>query len=89
MTPLADYIFIEKKPIKNETESGIILAVESMEAEGAAQGSIYAVGPDVKGLKVGSEVVFNEHQYDLLFKNKDEGTDVLVGKKTGIYAIND
>lgn len=88
MKPLADYIFIEKKPIKSETESGIILAVAELEAEGAAQGSVYAIGPDVKGLKVGDEVVFNEHQYDLLFKNKGAGTDVLVGKKTGIYALN-
>ena len=38
---------------------------------------------------VGAKVVFNEHQYDLLFKNKANGTDILVGKKAGIYAVHD
>lgn len=89
MTPLGDYIFIEKQPIKTETESGIIIATENLGKEGAAQGVVYALGPEVKGLKVGEGVVFNEHQYDLLFKNKEAGTDILVGKKAGIYAVND
>lgn len=87
MKPVNDYIFIEKNPIKETTDSGLYLG--KIEDEGAATGVVYAVGPEVVGVEVGAKVVFNEHQYDLLFKNKVNGTDILVGKKPGIYATHD
>ena len=87
MKPINDYLFIEKEPIKDTTEYG--LYVGDLSKEGAATGTVYAVGPDVQGITVGAKVVFNEHQYDLLFKNKANGTDILVGKKAGIYAVHD
>ena len=88
MKPVADYIFIEKDNVSNETASGIIVTVD-LEREGAAKGTVYATGSEVEGVEVGTRVVFNEHQYDLLFKNKETGKDVLVGKKPGIYATYD
>ena len=85
MKPLNDYIFIEKDNVENVTSSGIILSGE-IQKEGAATGTIIDIGPDVEGIEVGKKVVFNEHQYDLLFVHKEHKTDILVGKKPGIYA---
>lgn len=86
MKPFGDYIFIEKDGVKTETASGIVLSAEAAKREGAASGTIIEVGPEVKDLKPGTKVVFNEHQYDLLFIHKDTKNDILVGKKPGIYA---
>lgn len=85
MKPLNDYIFIEKDSAITETSSGIILA-ESIERQGAATGTVIEVGPDVTGIEKDAKVVFNEHQYDLLFVHKEHKTDIMVGKIAGIYA---
>lgn len=88
MKPVGDYIFIEQDEIPEETESGLIIPKSALQREGAATGTISALGPETKGFKVGQSVVFNEHQYDSLFYNKDTKKNVLVGKAHGIYAIH-
>ncbi len=84
MKPLGDYILINKRKESEKTlASGIILTNE-VDVEGASEGIIEALGPDVEGLTIGQKVIFNEHQFDRL---QAFGTyDILVGKKTSIYA---
>lgn len=90
MKPLTDYIFIAvDKPDEVVSSSGIILTPNVLEQQGAATGEITALGPLVKGVKVGDKVVFNEHQYDHLFSDKETKKKVMVGKLAGIYATYD
>ena len=87
MKPVGDYIFIEKEPLKETTESGIYIPdADQLQKVGAAKGTITEVGPSITEFKKGTKVIFNEHQYDHLLKNKETGCDVLVGKPAGIYA---
>ena len=89
--PYRDYLFIEVESKGKEpevTKSGFIIpAGEQMEQVGARVGRVIGIGEGVTKLFKGQKVVFNEHQYDLLLKEKETKKDILVGKESGIYAV--
>lgn len=59
ITPLGDRVVIEAKPQEETTSSGFIVASKEKN-ERPQSGNITAVGPDVKNVSVGDEVIFKE-----------------------------
>ena len=59
LTPLADRVIATREEAATRTASGLYLPDSAKEK--AIVATVEAVGPDVKGLKVGDKVVYKEY----------------------------
>jgi chaperonin GroES len=57
--PLADRVVATRETASNKTASGLYLPDNAKEKPVVAQ--VVAIGPDVKGLKVGDKIVYKEY----------------------------
>jgi len=92
--PMCDYVLIKlEKRFENgikKTKNGILLPeLGSIQKDTTATPAshnfiVEAIGPDVKNIKVGSYVIFNE--YDLKGIKDDNGNHYGICKEGSIYA---
>jgi len=79
--PLRDIVIIKPSELENKTDSGIILS-DTVERK-SDRGTVYAIGKDVKDIKVGDcvfvKIMFNEIEID---KEK-----YIIAKESEIFAI--
>jgi chaperonin GroES len=79
--PTADYVFLTIEE-KKEDKKGIILSDISKEKQPI--GLVEAVGPDVKGVKVGDKIIFNQF---ILKEIKVENKTLYFLQEKQIYGI--
>ena len=81
ITPLADRVVAVKEEAKTQTASGIYLPDTAKEKP--AYAVVEAVGPDVKGIKVGDKIVYKEYSTTEL---KVDGKDYLIVNEEDVLA---
>ncbi|HMS92775.1 MAG TPA: co-chaperone GroES [Candidatus Saccharibacteria bacterium] len=81
ITPLADRVVAVREEAKTQTASGIYLPDNAKEKPILAE--VKAVGPDVKGLKVGDKIVYKEYSTTEL---KIDGVEYLLVKEEDVLA---
>lgn len=81
ITPLADRVVAVREEAKTQTASGLYLPDNAKEKPVLAE--VKAVGPDVKGLKVGDKIVYKEYSTTEL---KVDGTEYLIVKEEDVLA---
>lgn len=79
--PLADRVVAVKEEAKTQTASGIYLPDTAKEKP--AYAVVEAVGPDVKGIKVGDKIVYKEYSTTEL---KVDGKDYLIVNEEDVLA---
>lgn len=79
--PLADRVVAVREKAQETTASGLYLPTEAKEKPVLAK--VEAVGPDVKGLKVGDRIVYKEYSTTEL---KIDGTEYLIVKEEDVLA---
>lgn len=79
--PLADRVVAVKEDAKTQTASGIYLPDTAKEKP--AYAVVEAVGPDVKGIKVGDKIVYKEYSTTEL---KVDGKDYLIVNEEDVLA---
>lgn len=79
--PLADRVVAVREEIATKTASGIYLPDTAKEKPVLAK--VAAIGPDVKGIKVGDRIIYKEYSVTEL---KVEGTDYLIVKEEDVLA---
>lgn len=79
--PLADRIVAVREVQKSQTASGIYLPDNAKEKPVLAE--VKAIGPDVKGIKVGDKVVYKEYSTTEL---TIDGTEYLIVKEEDVLA---
>ena len=82
ITPLFDFVHIRKPRAESTTNSGIILPAEKTVAK--FQGTVMAIGPKVKHLKVGDVIIYKQFTSHPILKTEGEylvqESDVLATK---------
>jgi chaperonin GroES len=79
--PLADRVVAVREAQKTQTASGIYLPDASKEKPSVAV--VQAVGPDVKGIKVGDKIIYKEYSTTEL---KIDNTEYLIVKEEDVLA---
>lgn len=79
--PLADRVVAVRQVAATKTASGLYLPDNAKEKPVLAE--VKAVGPDVKGLKVGDNIIYKEYTTTEL---KIDGTDYLIVKEEDVLA---
>ena len=79
--PLADRVVAVREEAATKTASGIYLPDNAKEKPVVAK--VEAVGPDVKGIKVGDKIVYKEYSTTEL---KINGTEYLIVKEEDVLA---
>jgi len=79
--PLADRVVAVREVAKTQTASGIYLPDNAKEKPVMAE--VKAVGPDVKGIKVGDKIIYKEYSTTEL---KIDGTEYLIVKEEDVLA---
>lgn len=79
--PLADRVVAVREEAKTQTASGIYLPDNAKEKPVLAV--VAAVGPDVKGIKVGDKIVYKEYSTTEL---TIDGTEYLIVKEEDVLA---
>lgn len=79
--PLADRVVAVREEAQTKTASGIYLPDNAKEKPVLAK--VEAVGPDVKGIKVGDNIVYKEYSTTEL---KINGTEYLIVKEEDVLA---
>jgi len=79
--PLADRVVAVREEAKTKTASGIYLPDNAKEKPVLA--IVEAVGPEVKGIKVGDKIVYKEYSTTEL---KIDGTEYLIVKEEDVLA---
>lgn len=79
--PLADRVVAVREVAPTKTASGIYLPEAAKEKPVLAE--VKAVGPDVKGIKVGDKIVYKEYSTTEL---KIDGTEYLIVKEEDVLA---
>lgn len=79
--PLADRVVAVREEAKTQTASGIYLPDTAKEKP--AYAVVEAVGPDVKGIKIGDRVVYKEYTATEL---KVDGKEYLIVKEEDVLA---
>jgi chaperonin GroES len=79
--PLADRVVAVREIAATKTASGIYLPDNAKEKPVLAK--VEAVGPDVKGVKIGDKIVYKEYSTTEL---KIDGMDYLIVKEEDILA---
>ncbi len=82
--PLAEYIVVQAEAAQTKTASGLYLPNGSTEKPKIAV--VVAVGPDVKGVKVGSRVLY-KNEYDSTSVKIDKEEYVVVDYKNVVAII--
>lgn len=80
--PLADRVVAVREEAKTQTASGIFLPDNAKEKPVLAE--VKAVGPDVKGIKVGDKIIYKEYSTTEL---KIDGVEYLLVKEEDVLAI--
>lgn len=84
LKPLADRVVAQKNEQKTKTASGLYLTPKSQESPTGAK--VVAVGPDVKTVKKGDQIIFKEYTSTDV---KVDNVDYLIVKEEDILAIFD
>ncbi|MDB5186980.1 MAG: molecular chaperone GroES, chaperonin GroES [Candidatus Saccharibacteria bacterium] len=79
--PLADRVVAVREVAVTKTASGIYLPDAAKERPVLA--NVQAIGPDVKGIKVGDKIVYKEYSTTEL---KIDGTEYLIVKEEDVLA---
>ncbi len=79
--PLADRVVAVREEAKTQTASGIYLPDNAKEKPVLAE--VKAVGPDVKGIKVGDKIVYKEYSTTEL---TIDSTEYLIVKEEDVLA---
>lgn len=79
--PLADRVVAVREEVKNQTASGIYLPDAAKEKPVLAE--VKAIGPEVKGIKVGDKIIYKEYSTTEL---KVDGTEYLIVKEEDVLA---
>jgi chaperonin GroES len=79
--PLADRLVATREVAATKTASGIYLPDNAKEKPVLAK--VVAIGPDVKGVKVGDRIVYKEYSTTEL---KIDGTEYLIVKEEDVLA---
>jgi chaperonin GroES len=79
--PLADRVVAVREIAKTQTASGIYLPDNAKEKPVVAD--VKAIGPDVKGIKVGDKIIYKEYSTTEL---TIDGTEYLIIKEEDILA---
>lgn len=79
--PLADRVVAVREEAKTQTASGIYLPDTAKERPVLAV--VQAVGPDVKGIKVGDKIIYKEYSTTEL---KIDGVEYLLVKEEDVLA---
>lgn len=79
--PLADRVVAVREVAATKTASGIYLPDNAKEKPTMA--AVKAIGPDVKGIKVGDKIVYKEYSVTEL---KIDGTEYLIVKEDDVLA---
>jgi len=79
--PLADRVVAVREVAKTQTASGIYLPDNAKEKPVLAE--VKAVGPDVKGIKLGDKIVYKEYSTTEL---TIDGTEYLIVKEEDVLA---
>ncbi|MDQ5943296.1 MAG: chaperonin GroES [Patescibacteria group bacterium] len=82
LQPLADRIVLEQIESEEKTSSGIILPDSAKEKP--EQAKVIAIGPDVKGIKVGEVVLYTKYGPNEV---KVDGNEYLIVKEEDVMAI--
>ena len=81
IAPLADRVVAVREEAKTQTASGLYLPDTANEKPVLAE--VQAIGPAVKGLKVGDKIVYKEYSTTEL---KVDGVEYLVVKEDDVLA---
>ncbi len=84
LKPLADRVVAQKIEQKTKTASGLYLTPKSQETPTGAK--VVAIGPDVKTIKKGDQIVFKEYASTEV---KIDNTEYLIIKEEDVLAILD
>lgn len=84
LKPLADRVVAQKIEQKTQTASGLYLTPKSQEEPTGAK--VVAIGPDVKSVKKGDQIIFKEYSSTEVKIDKDE---YLIIKEEDVLAILD
>lgn len=79
--PLADRVVAVREAVKTQTASGIYLPDNAKEKPVLAEAK--AIGPDVKGIKVGDKIIYKEYSTTEL---KIDGVEYLIVKEEDVLA---
>jgi chaperonin GroES len=79
--PLADRVVATRETASNKTASGLYLPDNAKEKPVVAL--VVAIGPDVKGLKIGDKIVYKEYSTTEL---KVNDTEYLIVKEEDVLA---
>lgn len=79
--PLADRVVAVREEAKTQTASGIYLPDNAKEKPVMAE--VKAVGPDVKGIKVGDKIIYKEYSTTEL---KVDSVEYLIVKEEDVLA---
>lgn len=88
---LGNHVIIERDPVSNVSEGGVVLPVAKVEHKGLEYGNVVAVGPEVKDSRLGGVV-----RHRILFVAKkavpiktDDKTDLVCVHEDDIVALVD
>lgn len=81
ITPLADLVLAKSDEAEAKTASGIILPENAQEKPKTA--TVQAVGPDVKGIKVGDRIIYKSYSTTDI---KHDNVDYLLVKEEDVLA---
>lgn len=83
--PMFDSVLVLPDQVKDgyKTESGIVLPNDPK--KNSNSGIVLAVGPNVKNVKVGDEVIFKRFAFDVI--DTDDGKLIMVKEKDIIATI--
>ena len=84
LKPLADRIVAQKLEQKTKTASGLYLTPKSQEVPTGAK--VVAIGPDVKNVKKGDQIIFKEYASTEV---KVDGVEYLIIKEEDVLAVLD
>jgi len=79
--PLADRVVAVREEAQTKTASGLYLPDNAKEKPSLAK--VEAIGPDVKGIKIGDRIIYKEYSTTEL---KIDGTEYLIVKEEDILA---
>lgn len=79
--PLADRVVAVREEAKKQTASGIYLPDNAKEKPVLAD--VKAIGPDVKGIKIGDKIIYKEYSTTELTIN---GVEYLIVKEEDVLA---
>jgi len=79
--PLADRVVAVREEAQTKTASGLYLPDNAKEKPSLAK--VEAIGPDVKGIKVGDKIIYKEYSTTEL---KIDGIEYLIVKEEDILA---